>query len=47
MGLIYLAYLYVRHPERVRETRRVFIPEEQPPVGAGSGRSDGAPETTS
>ncbi len=47
LGLIYLAYLYARHPKRIVETRRVFIGEEQPPVGAGSGRSGGTPETTS
>jgi amino acid transporter len=47
LGLIYLAYLYARHPQRVVETRRVFIGEEPPPVGAGSGRSGGTPETTS
>jgi amino acid transporter len=47
IGLIYLAYLYARHPQRIVETRRVFIPEEQPPVGAGSARSGGTPETTS
>jgi hypothetical protein len=47
LGLIYLAYLYARHPQRIVETRRVFIGEEQPPVGAGSGRSGGTPEPTS
>jgi amino acid transporter len=47
LGLIYLAYLYARHPQRIAETRRVFIPDEQPPVGAGSARSGGTPETTS
>lgn len=47
LGLIYLAYLYARHPQRIAETRRVFISEEQSPVGAGPGRSGGTPETTS
>jgi len=47
LGLIYLAYLYARHPQRIAETRRVFITDEQPPVGPGSARSGGTPETTS
>lgn len=47
LGLVYLGYLYARHPKRIVETRRVFIPDEQQPVGAGPGRSGGAPDTTS
>jgi amino acid transporter len=45
IGLIYLWYLYARHPERVRETRRVFIDDEPQPVGAGPAPAGGSPDT--
>src|SRR5712691_12822983 len=35
LGLIYLVYLYARHPNRIVETRRVFITEEPPPATTG------------
>jgi amino acid transporter len=47
IGLIYLGYLYARHPERIGETRRVFITEEPQPVSAGSDPPGGAPDTSS
>ncbi len=47
IGLIYLGYLYARHPERVRETRRVFITDEPPPVTAGSDPAGGASSASS
>ena len=45
IGLIYLGYLYARHPERVRETRRIFITDEPQPVAAGRDAAGGAPDT--
>jgi amino acid transporter len=45
IGLIYLGYLYARHPERVRETRRIFVTDEPQPAGAGSDPPGGAPDT--
>jgi hypothetical protein len=33
LGLIYLAFLYQRHPDRVRATGRVFL-EEAPEAAA-------------
>ena len=45
IGLIYLGYLYARHPERVRETRRIFITDEQQPVAAGQDTAGGTPDT--
>lgn len=47
IGLIYLGYLYARHPERVVETRRVFITEGPRPVTAGSDPAGGAPPVSS
>ncbi len=45
IGLIYLGYLYARHPERVRETRRIFIADEPQPVAAGRDAAEGTPDT--
>jgi amino acid transporter len=45
IGLIYLGYLYARHPERVRETRRIFIADEPQPVAAGRDAAKGTPDT--
>ena len=45
IGLIYLGYLYARHPERVGETRRIFITDEPQPVAAGHDPSGGAADT--
>jgi amino acid transporter len=45
IGLIYLGYLYARHPERVRETRRIFITDEPQPVAAGRDAAEGTPDT--
>jgi len=45
IGLIYLGYLYARHPERVRETRRIFITDEPQPVAAGHDAAGGAANT--
>ena len=37
IGLIYLLYLRAQHPERIAETRRIFVEEEPAPtVAAGS-----------
>jgi hypothetical protein len=47
LGLIYLGYLYARHPNRIVETRRVFITDEPPPVTAGSDPAGGAPPVSS
>jgi amino acid transporter len=47
LGLIYLGYLYAPNPNRIVETRRVFITEEPQPVTAGSDPAGGAPETSS
>jgi len=33
VGVLYLIYLYARHPERIRDTGRVFL-EEEPPAPA-------------
>jgi amino acid transporter len=46
VGLIYLGYLYAQHPDRIMETRRVFVPEEPQPVSAGSDPAGGAPDTS-
>ena len=45
LGLIYLGYMYARHPQRVRETRRVFITDQPQPVGAGPDAAAGTPGT--
>lgn len=29
-GIIYMVYLYARHPDRILETRRIFVDEEPP-----------------
>jgi amino acid transporter len=47
LGLIYLGYLYARHPERVAETRRIFIEDEPLPVSAGPEPAGGAPDKDS
>jgi len=47
LGLIYLGYLYARHPNRIVETRRVFITEEPPPATTGPDPAGGAPDTGS
>jgi amino acid transporter len=39
IGLIVLAYLYARHPERLPEMRRVFA--DEPPAGAGQPATSG------
>jgi amino acid transporter len=44
IGLIYLGYLYARHPERVRETRRIFISDEPHPAAAGQDAAGGTPD---
>lgn len=46
IGLIYLGYLYARHPQRVVETRRVFITDQPEPVAAGHDPSGGAADTS-
>jgi len=46
LGLIYLTYLYARHPKRVLETRRVFITEQPQPVSAGADPAGGVPDTS-
>ena len=46
IGLIYLGYLYARHPQRVRETRRVFITDEPHPAGAGPDAAAGTLDTS-
>jgi hypothetical protein len=47
IGLSYPGYLYARHPNRIVETRRVFITDEPPPVTAGSDPAGGAPSASS
>jgi amino acid transporter len=37
LGLVYLVYLYSRHPERVRATGRVFLEDEGPAAPAPAG----------
>jgi amino acid transporter len=46
LGIIYLVFLYQRHPERVRETGRVFIdePEAAPPVSPPAPTPEPRPE---
>ena len=34
IGIIYLLYLQSRHPERISETRRIFVEEEPTPVAS-------------
>jgi len=45
IGLIYLGYLYARHPARVQETRRIFITDEPQPMAAGHDPAEGAADT--
>jgi amino acid transporter len=44
LGIIYMVYLYARHPNRIVETRRVFVAEEPQPVGAGSDPAGDPPD---
>ncbi len=34
LGVIYLVFLYRRHPDRVRETGRVFLEEPTEPAAS-------------
>jgi hypothetical protein len=45
LGIIYLVFLYQRHPERVRETGRVFLEDlETAPVSPPAATPDRLPE---